>query len=283
VKEFFWGADEDLARREAAFRDAAEEVGVRSPRNIQTRDGDDLWTLPEVLGGRQVRMYSWVHGEPVSDEEPGVSAEVGDLLGRLHAVGASTTEASDPWYEVVPEGERWRSLGRSAAEGAMPWAGDLDRALPAITTLSELVTPTSPAELTICHLDLQASNLLRDANGLILLDWDNVGPGSPERELASTLWTWERRKGGTDVSGIADLLAAYRAAGGPAAIDSPVAFGMAVATHLNFIFVQAELGLDSTASEDHRLHADAWTAQGLATLPTPAAFGELIEVVRAAG
>jgi Ser/Thr protein kinase RdoA (MazF antagonist) len=283
VKEFFWGADEDLARPEAAFRDAAAEAGVRSPLNIQTRVGTYLSKLPEELGGSQVRVYSWVRGEPVSEDEPRVAAEVGEMLGRLHALRAPTTESPDPWYEIVPTDERWDSLARSASNATMPWADDLRQSLPAIAALSRLVIPAGPADLIICHQDLQASNLLRDADGLILLDWDNVGSGSAARELASTLWTWECREGVIDRSGVTDMLAAYRAAGGHATIDSPEALGMAVATHLNFTFVQAELALDATAGEDHRERAHAWTVRGLATLPTAAALGELIDAVRSAG
>jgi Ser/Thr protein kinase RdoA (MazF antagonist) len=282
VKEFFWGAEEDLATREAAFRDAAAKAGVRSPLNVQTPAGAYLWTLPEELGGSQVRLYSWVHGEPINEDEAQLSAQVGDLLGRLHAVRASTTEAPDPWYEVVPQWERWTLLARSAVDAAMPWAHELSRALPAIAALTELVTLTD-GERTICHLDLRPSNLLRDADGVVLLDWDNVGPGSAERELASTLWTWERRQGVTDRHGVEALLAAYREAGGRATINSASAFGMAVATQLNFILVQAELGLDATASEEHRELAHSWTAGGLASLPKPADLDELIDVVRAAG
>jgi Ser/Thr protein kinase RdoA (MazF antagonist) len=280
VKEFFWGADEDDARREAAFRDAAARAGVRSPVNVRTPAGRYLWKLPSELGGRQVRLYSWVPGETVREEEAGVSAEIGDLLGRLHSVRAPTTAAPDPWYEVVPDEERWRLLKRSAAAAGTPWAEELGQALPAIAGLAALLTPTTAAELTICHSDLQASNILRDSHGLILLDWDNVGPGSRERELASTLLGWERRNGLTDRPGALAMLTAYREAGGRATIDSPAAFGMAIATHLNFIFVQAELALDVTASADHRENANLWTAQGLATLPGPSVFDELIEVVR---
>jgi Ser/Thr protein kinase RdoA (MazF antagonist) len=283
VKEFFWGADEALARREAAFRDAAAEAGVRSPLNVKARTGTYLSTLPEELGGGQVRFYSWVRGEPVTEDEPNVPAEVGDLLGRLHALRAPTTQAADPWYEVVPTEERWRSLAQSAADAAVPWAGELEQALPAIAKLSELVTPTVAADLTICHLDIQASNLLRDADGLILLDWDNVGPGSAERELASTLWRWTRRQGVADGSSVTGVLSAYHAAGGNASVASLAAFGMVATVHLNFIFVQAELALDAAASADHRESAHRWTTDGLASLPSLAAFDELLDVVRAAG
>jgi Ser/Thr protein kinase RdoA (MazF antagonist) len=279
VKEFFWGdADEAYAPHEAAFRDAAAQAGVRSPANVRTPGGTYLWRLPPDLGGSQVRLYSWIQGVPVSEDDPGISAEVGDLLGRLHSVRAPTAEAPDPWFEVLRGAEQWTALQHAAAAAAFPWAGDLGRALPAIASLAERVSPTTPAEWTICHLDVQASNLLRDEHGLILLDWDNVGSGSAERELASGILRWGRRHDLTDRSGIAAMLAAYREAGGHATITSPAAFGMAIATHLNFIFVQAELALNAAASADHRESGHLWAAEGLATLPQPALFEELADV-----
>ena len=61
-------------------------------------------------------------------------------------------------------------------------------------TLPELcaaVAPADPAGLIVCHRDLHPENVLADAAGaLVVVDWDNLGPAAPGRELARALFDW---------------------------------------------------------------------------------------------
>ncbi|MBB6551816.1 phosphotransferase enzyme family protein [Nonomuraea rubra] len=283
VKEFFWTMDEGAASREAAFRDLAASAGVRSPMNLRGVDGDYLQPLPESAGGRMVRLYSWVEGAPVDPDDPATAARLGELLGRLHGLAAPASGETDPWYEVVPEESEWEEITRAAAAAGEDWAPLLRHSLRAIIDLARWVKPIPEHERIMCHLDVQPSNVLADEAGLILLDWDDAGPGSPARELASVLLGWHVRDGVVNRAGVLRTLSAYRRAAGRAVVGDEQMFAMSAATLLNYVAVQARLRLDPDADPLHRENARAELTSALARFPSRRVYTDLLSVVSGEG
>lgn len=228
-----------------------------------------------------VRLYEWMDGTALSlgRETPGIVAE---LLGRLHAQDMWTQDAPDAWHEEVPAATYWAELLEGARHGQAPWAADLAAAMATIDELRGVVAPSLDPARRMCHLDLQVSNLLEGPDGLVLLDWDNAGPGVPDRELASLLQAWAKTRRAIDPETVGRMIAAYRRAGGIGRVTDESAFSMRIATSLNFIYVQAQLALDPAAAREHRDLAHAWTQQTIRALPNPRMFGPMIQAVRAA-
>ncbi|MFI7449667.1 phosphotransferase enzyme family protein [Nonomuraea sp. NPDC049714] len=279
IKEFYWEMNEGAARKEAAFRDLAASVGVRSPINIRAVDGNYLQTLPESLGGRMVRLYTWLEGEHVDTNDPATAAQLGELMGRLHGLASPVYGKSHPWYEVVPEKSEWEEIARAATAADEDWAPLFRESLEEILDLAKWVKPIPEHERIMCHLDVQPSNVLVDGAGLMLLDWDDAGPGNPERELASVLYDWHVRDGVVNRAGVLQTLAAYRQAGGRAVLRGEHAFAMSAAVLLNYIAVQARLRLDANAEPMHRENAQSELESVLADLPSQSIYTEILDVV----
>jgi Ser/Thr protein kinase RdoA (MazF antagonist) len=276
VKEFHWEMAEGAARREAAFRDLTASAGVRSPTNIRALNGDYLQTLPENLGGRMVRLYTWLEGAHVDPDDPATAAQLGDLMGRLHRLASPVQGESHPWYEIVPEESEWDEIARAATAADEDWAPLFRENLQAMLDLATSVKPLPEHERIMCHLDVQPSNVLVDGAGPMLLDWDDAGPGNPERELASVLYDWHVRDGVVDRTGVSRTLAAYRQAGGRAVLEGEQAFAMNAATLLNYIAAQARLRLDTDAEPMHRENARSELTSVLADLPSRRTYTDIL-------
>lgn len=130
------------------------------------------------------------------------------------------------------------------------------------------------------HLDLQPQNVLVGPDGPVLLDWDNAGPASAERELARALYVWSGRNRPTVDSAIR-LARAYRSAGGPATVKGPQSFSMLFATDLNFIRVQAECAIDPTVTAAQREFASNQVVASLRGVPDLSAVSRLATALEA--
>jgi Ser/Thr protein kinase RdoA (MazF antagonist) len=285
VKELFWTSDEAAVTREAAFRDAAAAAGVASPLNLRTHDGRYICTLPPDLGGAAVRMFSWVEGSPVNRDDPRLPTWVGHTLGVLHALrhpcdGITT----DPWFDHVPEPTRWDELMAEAEATKQPWAAALAESLPLLRSLTPHVKRVDPAALIYNHMDFQPQNVLTDTAGEhVLVDWEDAGPGMPDRVLAGRLCAWGMHDGTIDAERVRQILRAYRRAGGHASLTSLESFSSVLAGHVNYIDAQASLSLDTTQPPDMRDHATAELTHSLADPPRLDLFRELLEIVQGCG
>jgi spectinomycin phosphotransferase len=121
-------------------------------------------------------------------------AAVTGMLARQHAVRAdpgevpvralalpdraviesSLRERAEPW-QTGPYGEPTRALVNEHA-------ASLATALNTVDELAAELTG-SAAELVITHGEPHSRNLMRSANGLLLIDWDMAGLALPERDL----------------------------------------------------------------------------------------------------
>jgi hypothetical protein len=278
VKELFGEPDHEAVHREVAFTAKLAAAGVRLPASLPDRDGRVLVRAPAELGGRWMRLYEWVDGAPVDLEDPGLPGRLGELLGRLHANAQPPHGEVHPWYERAPDPGGWPDLAAAAQAAGAEWAAPLAERVDLLAELTGLVTPAAPDRLITCHRDLHPENVLVDGDGeLVLLDWDDVGPADPDRELARLLLDWYVDDDAADLAGVRRTLEAYQAVGGPGWLRDERSFGMVIAANLNFLRLQARLALDPATTPEHRDYANMEILDGLGRLPTRALLHQLLE------
>ncbi|OLT22124.1 hypothetical protein BJF81_13395 [Ornithinimicrobium sp. CNJ-824] len=258
---------------------AAAAAGVRLPASRPGVDGQFVVGLP---GGGWLRLYEWMdlrQCEPTVDPEA-----LGVLLARLHTVAPPFRNEPDGtppdgWYEVMPDDSTWDRLLVGASRAGMSWAPRLAAASAALPALRAAVAPTDPDRLRLSHRDLHPENVLAGPEGeLVLVDWDDVGPADPARELAKTL-VLSFHDGSPDLGAMRRTYAAYVGAGGPARLRSRADFTMLVATRLNFLSSQAKVALDQGATPRDRAWAEEEIDEGLRTLPTPDLLDAVLDAV----
>lgn len=283
VKELFWQPpDERAVRLERELRGAAGARGVASALDIRAPDGRYVASIR----GIPIRMYSWVVGRRVRRDESGRADWLGRALGVLHGLqlGAEGVSA-DPWYDRVAGADRWTELAETAHRARADWADALHAAQADLADLGALVRPVDPALLVRCHRDLTPSNVLVDPTDgrYVLLDWDNVGPAQPDRELAAALHAWHVAGGVIDRPGVRRSIAAYHRAGGRPRILTAESVGQLLAARLNYLEAQAELALSADQPPEQRGFAEAAVRGVLADLPAPWLLDRLLDIGRDAG
>lgn len=278
VKELLFEEDEPDVGAESALRDAAETLGVRAPRLMAARSGAHVVRLP---AGSWAKLYDWVDGTAADPSDPEILSWCGRTLALLHTAGEGTTETPSGWYERCPTESDWAELLGKVERAGLPWAAELGRFVAtAAVELARHVSPSSPADLVTSHLDLRPQNVLVGRAGPVLLDWDNAGPVSADRELARALHVW---CGGdhVDADAAQRLVRAYRDAGGPAVVKSADAFSMLFATDLNYVHVQAACAVDPAVTGEQREFGSREAVATLRSLPDLTAVTRLTEAVAA--
>ena len=265
---------EQALRTELAFTRRAAEAGVLLPASHPDRHGSHLVTAPD---GTRLRLYDWVDLRAVDPLAPGTPRAIGELLARLHRCAPAAATEPDgtppsPWYHRVPPSDSWRPAGQ--------WA---DRLAERLTTLPELcaaVVPPDPADLVLCHRDLHPENVLADPEGrLVVVDWDDLGPADPARELAVVMFDWYCDGPALDRDAARTMYEAYVTAGGPGRITGRQDFSMLVASRLNFLLRQLRIVADPGTAPGDRTWADREIDEALRILPAPAHLTEVLELV----
>lgn len=194
-------------------------IALRVPYPLPTRSGG-LWAQ---LDGMPFALHPFLPGAmPEPPRSLALCTEVGGSLGTLH-------RATPALEDVAPGRESFAfSLGRQlesdlvaaptpedfarpGLRSAEEWArehADFYRAqlvrLDALGRAAEaLATP-----VVLAHRDLHSRNMLVDASGLAILDWDDALLAPPEQDLAMCLWDEHTPEGFTAA------LEGYRDAGG---------------------------------------------------------------------
>jgi hypothetical protein len=209
------------------------------------------------------RMYEWVDGEVPEHSDVGIAGWLAEQMAVIHGLDWAGGELEPvPFYHWVDVD--WDALAGAAQQAGVEWADDLQRAQPRLVELTALVNAEPVGHQVWCHRDLKNTNILRPAvaGGNWLVDWDNVGPLSPERELGALLM-WHLH----NPANLRRIVTAYHAAGGPAKITGPASFATGLAISLNFLHGQASLAMDPTHSEAHRLYATRQIAGLISGLP----------------
>jgi Ser/Thr protein kinase RdoA (MazF antagonist) len=218
VKESFDGADDDDAEAAAGFQARCHEAGVPCPRPVPDREGRFL----SVVDGVAVRLLTWVD---LVDPDPLLDPQVvGETLARLHAVPTPGAGEPHPWHTEPVGAEEWRALVKASRAGGAPFAHRLAALVPDLLAAEALLTPMRSRQ--VLHLDLWADNLRSEPDGNpCVIDFDNAGPGDPDRELAMVLFEFGRDVGPR----IRTLAAAYAESGGAGRVTRREDFGLPVA------------------------------------------------------
>ena len=168
----FVDVDAAEATADAAYQDAVRARGVPMPGVVRTPDGE---ALVEV-DGAPVRVYDWVDVQARTAARP---AEVGRLVAQIHDV---VVTADEP----MARGTSIRSAPPAGTSGRASCAGAARRSRPTWSVSCPSWSRSSScwsrcAASQWCHLDLWADNILRatPGDGLVVLDWENSGPGRP--------------------------------------------------------------------------------------------------------
>ena len=283
IKELLFGCDEEQVRREAALRQATENLGIASPRLIPNRHGSYLTHLAPSSGGSYVKLYDWIDGSTADASQPDILDWFGRTMALLHTAGEGATETPGSWYERCPQDADWKDLHKKVQQAGLPWSDALGRFIASSgAELARWVTPSDSGDLVTSHLDLQPQNVLVGPEGPVLLDWDNAGSISAEREFARAVYVWSGGNG-ANIDSARRLARAYRNAGGRAAIRGPESFAMLFATDLNFTYVQAECAIAPTVTAAQREFASKRVVASLRDVPDLAAVSRLSAALQEEG
>ncbi|MBK3574713.1 phosphotransferase [Streptomyces sp. MBT65] len=313
VKELLFGCDENQVRREAALREASERLGIASPRLMPNRanrasrasrastadkEGTHVSRLdpgsgsasgrPSTSGsgpsaGSHIKVYDWIEGTRADASDPDVLDWFGRTMALLYRAGEGESELPDAWYERCPQDAEWEDLHGKVLRAGLPWADALGRFIAtSARELAHWVTPSGPGDLVTSHLDLQPQNVLVGPSGPVLLDWDNAGSVSAERELARALFVWSGGNEGHVEAGVR-VARAYRNAGGRAVVQGPQSFSMLFATDLNYVYVQAECAIDPTVTAEQREFASGQVVAALGRVPDLGVVARLSAAVERVG
>lgn len=237
------------AELDASYQDVVRATGVPMPAVVRTREG----TVLADVGGARVRVYEWVDVLPADRRlEPG---RVGRLLASIHAAAVPSPGPVDGWY-VDPVGpEAWQELLERLRRADAPFADRLAVLLPEILEAEGILTP--PLAARVCHRDLWADNVRRTpGGGLVVLDWENSGPGDLDGELACALFEYglgERER-------MRSLYAAYVGAGGPGRLAGRGDLTMLVAQLGHIVRIGCQRWLASSTDPD-RARNVAWVTE----------------------
>lgn len=262
LKEVFRPAADaaELARRDAAFQEAALGAGVPLPSPVIAPDGRVLIEVGPADHRRAVRVYGWV--DLRSREAVVPISEVGAILGRLHGLAISDTRPIDPWFRESVPADDWPALVKRARAAGVPWATTLKRLVPTLLAATDVAArafagaPPSRATTITCHLDFNPENVLLDTTGQpVVVDWENSGPELAEQELASAVAEFV-----ADPSDTAQFLRAYAAAGGTSRIRDRSSFGMVLTVQSALVRTYAERALDPAFGAEDRARSAHWVA-----------------------
>nr|WP_279672241.1 phosphotransferase [Flexivirga meconopsidis] len=166
--------------------------------------------------------------------------------GRIHALAQipEWDARLDPFYATCSVD--WPALADRASATDAVWATELHRRTQDFAELAAWSSAAPVGALIVSHNDLTVGNVLDTGSGRVLIDWDNVGPQDPARELGVQLF--DRLE---HIELTVNLLAGYRAAGGVEIDWKADLFASAVNIRLNLLAELVHWLLDPAAAAHH--------------------------------
>ena len=176
------------------FRASEQVAAAFSDAGVRTVVARDATTEPlREIGDTWLLAYPWTDGTPVTLSRLTVdqARTVGGMLGHLHRRNLAHSGVPRPSARAI-SAEQWRDLAQRSA--GQPWSGPLTEALPLLLKLSAdcaAAADTLREEPTlVSHRDLVAENVLWDATGASLIDWEAATWINPMVELVSAAIDW---------------------------------------------------------------------------------------------
>jgi Ser/Thr protein kinase RdoA (MazF antagonist) len=251
VKHAHFPVSVAVAELDATFQESVRLAGVHMPAVVRAVDG----TVVADIGGGPVRVYEWIDVMPGDRRlDPG---GVGRLLAAIHAVEVPTDKPVDGWYVDPVGAEAWQELLVCLRTAEAPFASRLAALLPAVLEAEGILA--APRRVQLCHRDLWADNVRRTpGGGLVVLDWENGGPGDVNGELGCVVFEY----GLGEPDRMRALYDAYLAAGGSGRLSDPGDLTMLVAQLGHIARFGCERWLASSSKEERIRNAD-WVAEFL--------------------
>jgi len=222
----------------------------------------DVWRLSTDRGDFAVKDARF----PVDPAEVAADAAYQDRVAASGPV--------DRWYVDALGEPVWRDLVARLHSARAPFAGRLESLLPEVLAAEALLVETDPVQ--VCHRDLWADNVLRTPDeGLVVLDWENSGPGDPAGELGVVLFEF----GQGDDGRMRELFASYVDAGGPARLRTPGDLTMLIAQTGHIARTGCERWL-SAATDEERADNAAWVGEFLDEPLTVATVEAILDAAR---
>ena len=136
---------------------------------------------------------------------------------------------SPEWYEVPPDRDGWRRASGRSHEAGTSWASRVAAAVDGLPAVEAILSrPNRPR--CGCATAISTRKLLIDEVGeLVVVDWEDLGPAEPARELACTLVACFH-DGDPDLASMRRAYRSYVEAGGPARLRATAEFTMLIAT-----------------------------------------------------
>jgi Ser/Thr protein kinase RdoA (MazF antagonist) len=206
-------------------------------------------------GAAPVRLHRWVESTAVPRAPVGrdLAQWVGGTLATVHALALRPT-APDLYSGRVglTTTAVWPDLVARSRAACASWAEDLAAAEDVASRASALLEPWDPADEILCHGDVDQMNLLLAPDGPQLCDWDVVLPRLPAHDLAEaalSMASWRS----PDV--VADVVEAYREAGGEPRPLVATDLGPSLASRLGWIRFTVDRGLQAGPAGHEGLEA----------------------------
>ena len=251
VKHAQFPVSSEDAELDATFQESVRRAGVPMPAVVRAVDG----AVVADVGGDLVRVYEWVDVLPADRRlDP---RELGQVLAAIHAVVVTTDEPVDGWYVDPVGAETWQELMMRLRKADAPFVDRFEALLPAVCEAEGILT--SPRRVQVCHRDLWADNVRRmPGGGLVVLDWENSGPGDVNGELGCALFEY----GLGQPDRMRTLYASYLDAGGLGRLNDRGDLTMLVAQLGHIARVGCERWLASSTDQERARNAD-WVSEFL--------------------
>lgn len=195
-----WGYhSDDALHSELQWMEALAQSGIDTPEVIKTRQGDWFTTaaIDEVPEPRQVAMFGWVDGVPISEltetqDETAMHRSIGELMARLHNQAAQWT---------TPRGFVRHCWDADGLLGDRPVWGQFwelshfsDDQREKIHRAREIVRRRlhefgqGNDRYGLIHCDFLPENLLKEGRTVRIIDFDDCGYGWHMFDIATSLF-----------------------------------------------------------------------------------------------
>ena len=200
VHRWDYHTDDEL-RSELQWMAALSQSGIATPKIINTRDGE-LFVVAEaaeVPEPRQVDLFGWVNGIPISDltdkgDELTMHRNIGELMAQLH-------NQANAW--TPPEGFTRHSWDVDGLLGENPVWGrfwemkhfsdeERENVLRARSKARQQLQDFSQDSryYGLIHCDFLPQNLLKDGDTVRVIDFDDSGFGWHMFDIVTSLYSY---------------------------------------------------------------------------------------------